>query len=131
MSAWDVIAEQRIREAQARGELDNLPGAGAPLALDDDALVPEDLRVAHRILKNAGLLPPQLEPCREIREIEALLLQVDDGGARTRLISRINVLLARSAAGRRHGDMRVEQAYLETMADRLERRRGPENSPSP
>lgn len=121
MSAWDVIAERRISEAQARGELDNLPGAGAPLTLDDDALVPEDLRVAYRILKNAGLLPPQLEPCREIREIEALLLQVDDDGARTRLMARINVLLARSAAGRRHGDLRLEQAYLETIADRLER----------
>jgi hypothetical protein len=123
MSAWDVIAERRISEAQARGELDDLPGAGAPLALDDDALVPEDLRVAHRILKNAGLLPPQLEPHREIREIEALLLQVDDEGARTRLVSRINVLLARSATGRRHGDLRVEQVYVERVVEQLERRR--------
>jgi hypothetical protein len=123
MSAWDAIAERRISEAQARGELDDLPGAGAPLALDDDALVPEDLRVAHRILKNAGLLPPQLEPHREIREIEALLLQVDDGEGRTRLISRINFLLARSAAGRRQGDLRVEQSYAEKLSERLEQRR--------
>jgi hypothetical protein len=123
MSAWDVIAERRIGEAQARGELDNLPGAGAPLALDDDALVTEDLRVAHRILKNAGLLPPQLEPHREIREIEALLLQVDDDDGRTRLVSRINALLARSAAGRRQGDLRVEQAYIEKLSERLEERR--------
>jgi hypothetical protein len=123
MTAWDDIAERRICEAQARGELDDLPGAGAPLALEDDALVPEDLRVAHRILKNAGLLPPQLEPHREIREIEALLAQVDDGGGRAGLISRVNVLLARSAIGRRHGDLRLEQAYLENIADRLERAR--------
>ena len=51
----DLIAERKIAEAISRGELDNLPGAGQPLELDDDALVPEDLRIAVRILKNAGL----------------------------------------------------------------------------
>ena len=29
--------------------------------LDDDALVPEDLRMAYRILKNAGFIPPEVE----------------------------------------------------------------------
>ena len=28
---FDLIAEQKIAEAIARGELDNLPGAGRPL----------------------------------------------------------------------------------------------------
>ena len=51
----DLLAERKIAEAILRGELDNLPGAGRPLELDDDALVPEDLRIALRILKNAGL----------------------------------------------------------------------------
>lgn len=124
MRFLDVIAERRIDEARERGELDNLPGSGAPLELGDDALVPEDLRVAHRILKNAGMLPPQLEPHREIREIEALLLQTEDECGRGRLLSRINFLLARSAAGRHHGDLRVEQAYAERLSERLERRRG-------
>jgi hypothetical protein len=124
MNFLDVIAERRIDEARERGELDNLPGSGAPLERGDDALVPEDLRVAHRILKNAGMLPPQLEPHREIREIEALLLQTEDESGRGRLLSRINFLLARSAAGRHHGDLRVEQAYAERLSERLERRRG-------
>jgi hypothetical protein len=124
MNFLDVIAERRIDEARERGELDNLPGSGATLERGDDALVPEDLRVAHRILKNAGMLPPQLEPHREIREIEALLLQTEDESGRGRLLSRINFLLARSAAGRHHGDLRVEQAYAERLSERLERRRG-------
>ncbi|HEY7655606.1 MAG TPA: DnaJ family domain-containing protein [Burkholderiales bacterium] len=125
MRFLDVIAERRIDEARERGEFDNLPGSGAPLELGDDALVPEDLRVAHRILRNAGMLPPQLEPHREIREIEALLLQTDDGSGRARLLSRINFLLARGAAGRRQGDLRVEQAYAEKLSEQLERRRKP------
>jgi len=116
----DFIAERRIREAQERGDFDDLPGTGVPLELDDDALVPQDLRVAHRILRNAGLLPPQLEPHREIREIEALLLQVEDDDGRTRLLSRINFLLSR--AGRR-GHLQVEASYFEDIVRKLGRSR--------
>ena len=57
----EFIAEQRIAEAVSRGELDDLPGAGRPLELGDDALVPEDLRLAYRILKNAGVAPPEVK----------------------------------------------------------------------
>lgn len=56
----DSIAERKIAEAIANGELDDLPGAGKPLELDDDALIPEDLRMAYRILKNAGYAPEEI-----------------------------------------------------------------------
>ena len=54
------MAERKIAEAVANGELDNLPGAGKPLELDDDALVPEELRMAYRVLKNAGYAPAEV-----------------------------------------------------------------------
>jgi hypothetical protein len=57
----DFLVEQRLEEAVSRGELSNLPGEGRPLELDDDPLVPEELRAAYRILKNAGLVPPEVE----------------------------------------------------------------------
>ena len=57
----DIIAERRIAEAIARGELEGLPGEGRPLELDDNPLVPEELRAAHRILKNAGIAPPEVK----------------------------------------------------------------------
>jgi DnaJ-like protein len=123
MQTLDAIAERRIREAQERGEFDNLPGAGAPLALDDDALVPEDLRAAYRILKNSGFLPLELQVYGEIREVEQLLQRVTDDGGRARLTSRINFLLGRSAAGRRHGDLRVDEQYFERISGRLEQLR--------
>ena len=123
MSSLDAIAELRIREAQERGEFDDLPGAGAPLELDDDALVPEELRTAYRVLKNAGFLPPEIDAHREIREIEQLLLRVGDECERARLVSRINFLLTRNAAGRRHGNLKLQDAYLEQVAGRLESRR--------
>lgn len=123
MLTLDAIVERRIREAQERGEFDDLPGAGAPLEPEDNALVPEDLRAAYRILKNSGFLPPELEVHREIREVEQLLQRVADDGERMRLVSRINFLLGRGAAGRRRGDLRVDQQYFERIAERLEQRR--------
>jgi hypothetical protein len=58
MHALEIIAERRIEEAVARGELQGLPGEGRPLDLDDeDPLMPYELRMAKRILKNADLSP--------------------------------------------------------------------------
>ena len=123
MLALDAIAERRICEAQERGDFDDLPGAGTPLELGDDALVPEELRAAYRVLKNAGFLPPELEVCRQIRDIEELLRRVDDQSQRASLLSRINFLRSRSAEGRRCGSLRVQDDYVEKIAERLVQRR--------
>jgi len=66
-SAFDRIAEERIARAVADGEFDRLPGAGRPLELDDDLLVPAEVRMSNRILKNAGCIPPELEALKEAR----------------------------------------------------------------
>ena len=72
----DFLAERRIAEAVSRGELDDLPGAGRPLELDDDALVPEELRLAHRILKNAGYTPADLP--RGHKKLSLLKLRLEN-----------------------------------------------------
>ncbi len=69
-----ALVERRIEEAVARGEFDDLPGAGRPLDLDDDLLVPEELRVAHRILKNSGYVPPE---ARQLAEVNQLIAQIE------------------------------------------------------
>jgi len=119
MQSFDSIAEQRIREAQERGEFDELPGMGMPLTLDDDTLVPEDLRVAYRLLKNAGFVPAELAAHGEIRELEQLLHAAETNDERRRLLSRLNYLLARAAAGRQRGHLQVEEHYFEQIAERL------------
>jgi hypothetical protein len=60
MLALELIAERKIAEAIAQGEFDGLPGTGKPLALEEDPLVPEELRMANRILKNAGFVPSEV-----------------------------------------------------------------------
>jgi hypothetical protein len=56
MHVLEWIAEQRIEEAVSRGEFAGLPGEGAPLPPEDNEHVPDDMRLAWRVLKNAGLL---------------------------------------------------------------------------
>ena len=67
------IAEQRIREAMERGEFDNLPFQGQPINLDDLVGVPEHLRMGYKILKNAGVLPAEMQLKKEIVSLKNLL----------------------------------------------------------
>ena len=89
----DKLAEQKITEAIQRGELDNLPGKGKPLQLDDDAMVPEELRAGFRLLKNAGYLPPGLQLRREIESVESLIVQARCSEERMNLSKKLRYLL--------------------------------------
>lgn len=75
----DQWAERHILDAQSKGEFDNLPGAGSPLVLDDDSGVPQELRVAYRILKNAGYVPAEIQDRKEAVDLQLLLKQVTVG----------------------------------------------------
>jgi hypothetical protein len=83
------IAEQRILEAQRNGEFDNLPGKGKPLRLEDLSWVPEDLRMAYHLLKNAHVLPPEAELLKDIHALEDLLKHIEDEGERRALAKSI------------------------------------------
>ncbi len=77
LKALDDLIETRIRDAQSRGEFDHLPGAGRPLPDEDLAGVPEELRVAVRILKNAGCVPAEVAA---LRDLDAMVAQLARGG---------------------------------------------------
>src|SRR5438132_8689562 len=61
----DYISEQ-IREAEARGEFDNLQGAGKPLNLDSNVYA-GDKAVGYSLLKSQGYAPKEIELAKEIR----------------------------------------------------------------
>lgn len=121
-TGFAAIVERRIAEAMARGEFDRLPGAGKPLALDDDPLVPEEMRVAYRILKNAGFVPPELERLAEINRLLAALerdaIAADGGRASQRLRA---LLIQLEASGRPATAARAWHDYQEALARRLGR----------
>jgi len=89
----DFLVEKAIQEAIARGDLDDLPGAGRALDLHEDPLVPEEVRVAYRILKNAGYLPAEVNTLRQIGELEALVnSRKADAAARARAVRKLALL---------------------------------------
>ncbi|MEJ2183656.1 MAG: DUF1992 domain-containing protein [Nitrospirota bacterium] len=90
MRAIARIAEERIRKAAEEGAFVDLPGAGKPLDLREDAFVPEDLRMAYRMLKNAGCIPPELELQNEIMSLRTLVESIDDDQERLRALRVMN-----------------------------------------
>jgi DnaJ-like protein len=83
--AFERVAEQKIREAMAQGEFDNLPGAGKPIDLDEYFQTPEHLRMAYSILKSARCLPQEIDLMNEIAALDRALGEVPSVDARRRL----------------------------------------------
>jgi len=76
------IAENRIKEAMAQGQFENLPGAGQPLNLEEYFSTPEDLRMAYSILKSANCAPVEVELVSEIARLERALAHNEDPSTR-------------------------------------------------
>ena len=72
MPLFDKVIETLIKEAQARGEFDNLPGKGKPDDLTDYFNAPEDVRVAQVMLRSAGMVPVEIELLQEIAALKEL-----------------------------------------------------------
>ena len=116
----DEIAEARIAAAIERGDFEDLPGVGQPLELDDDRDVPQALRIAYRILKNAGCLPPELELRSEITRAEQLLITTTDPVDRSRLTKKISYLMTRLSLYRgTEIDLRTAQRYYNKIEKRF------------
>ncbi len=118
--AFDKIAEKKIREAMENGEFDDLPGKGKPLQLEDDRHLPQDIRLAHKILKNANCLPPELELRKEILTIEELLGGVKDTKEKYRQIKKLNYLIMKLNMSRRSSlDLEKNQVYYEKLVEKM------------
>lgn len=120
MHLLEQLAEARIQEAIDRGDLCGLPGEGQPLVLEDDSAIPETLRAAYRILKNAGFLPPELQLRKELREAEQLLQQLPES-ERHRAHARLELLQLRLAASRRQPmNLLLEDQYRQRLLERFD-----------
>jgi hypothetical protein len=118
MKLLDALVEQRIAAAAARGEFDDLPGAGAPQKLDDDLLVPEEVRVANRILKNAGFVPPTVELLRSLQHLQEELSATGDRSTRCRLQAKL-LALDMALESLRGEPTVVPREYCRRIAERL------------
>jgi hypothetical protein len=121
MKLLDALVEQRIAAAAARGEFDGLPGAGAPLELDDDLLVPEEVRIANRILKNAGFVPPAIEQLRSLCDLQSELNADGDPALRCTLRAK-RLALDMALESLRGAPLLAPREYCERIAQRLSER---------
>lgn len=97
------LIEQKILEAQRNGGFDNLPGQGKKLVLEEDAGIPDELRVAYRVLKNAGAIPQEVHLMNETTALKERVKSETDPGKREQLMKdlremqlRLTILLERT-----------------------------------
>jgi hypothetical protein len=95
MDKFLIMSEDKIRRAYENGEFDNLPGFGKPLQLDDMSGVPEELRMAYKLMKNAGFSPEENIIKQEMMSIERLMKQTDNLAEREELQKKLNQKLLR------------------------------------
>ncbi|CAA9211729.1 MAG: hypothetical protein AVDCRST_MAG77-310 [uncultured Chloroflexi bacterium] len=69
---WESHVDKMIRDAQARGDFDNLPGAGKPLDLEENVFA-GDMASAFRLVRNANAAPLWVQLDKEIGDDAAAL----------------------------------------------------------
>ena len=105
---------------------ENLPGKGKPLKLDDDSRVAPHLRASYRILKNAGILPPEMQLRKEISHLHQLLNEVQCEDEAKLLVREINEKIqALNILGGFSVQTEMDQIYSEKILDRLRSRKSP------
>jgi hypothetical protein len=120
-TGFEKIIEERILQAQRRGDFDNLPGSGKPLDIEDDSHIPEDLRLAYKVLKNAGCVPPEIELKKEIHHTRDLLAAMEDTAQKYRTLTRLNYLILKLNCLRKTDVSReMPQHYAAILTDRME-----------
>lgn len=107
MNILQELAERAIQEAQQRGEFEGLSGQGQPLPQESDPFMPETLRMAYKMLKNAGYVPEEIQAQREIRSLIECLEQETDESRKMRQIQKVQLFIAKAKI--RHGGLLQEE----------------------
>jgi len=100
---FEAIVEERIKAAQKQGRFDNLEGKGKPLVFGESH-VPDECRMAHKILKNSGFLPPEVDIRKQMGRVrERMARPGQTSGAQATLQKKLNYLMAKLDAVRSTG----------------------------
>ena len=80
---WAKLAEDRIEEAIANGEFKHLPGHGRPLDLEEYFAMPAAERAGTALLKNANVVPPEVQLLKEIGQLEEAVREAESASGET------------------------------------------------
>ncbi|MEU0739335.1 DUF1992 domain-containing protein [Streptomyces sp. NPDC006134] len=89
---FESWVDRQIRDAEARGEFDRLPGAGKPLPADVDAVYDELWWVKRKLAREgASVLPPALALRKEAEDVLEAALRAPSEPAVRRMVEDLNV----------------------------------------
>ena len=115
------IAERKILQAMEEGSLPDLSHwKNKPLPEEDLSNVPPDLRMAYRLLKNAGYVPEEVVLQKEITRLEQLLETCQDEKTKVRQLKKISCLRTKLECRMgRSLELGEDGPYYEKVVDRL------------
>lgn len=114
------IAEQRISQAIEDGSLSFEKWKNKPLLLEDDHFVPDDLKIAYKMLKNSGYLPPEIEEKKEIQRIEDLIASTEDEHVRIKQMKKLNLMLMKVDSRRgKPQNITLQDEYYSKIVERV------------
>ncbi|MCF6290918.1 MAG: DUF1992 domain-containing protein [Desulfobacterales bacterium] len=115
-----LIAERKISAAISEGQLNNSTLHGKPLPVENNQLVPPDLRMAYKILKNAGYVPPEVEARKEIFQLRELIARTSDEHTRLQQLKKLEVLVFKLNSMRsRPANLEAQEQYFPKVVDRI------------
>lgn len=124
-SALLSIAERRIAQAIKDGTLQTDSWKNKPLPLDDDSSIPDDLKMAYKILKNSGFVPPEVETRKDIQKLEDLISQTEDEHQRVKQMKKLSVLLMKLDNQRgRPASIEADEEYYRRIVEKVTIRSG-------
>ena len=100
------------------GAFEHLEGEGRTLDLSEDSQTPEHLRMAYRILKNAGYVPAEVTLRHQIAAVEQELMTSETSEGGIDAWKRLAVLRMRLGSDL---DLRIEAHYHDALMSRLAR----------
>ncbi|MDP4170752.1 MAG: DUF1992 domain-containing protein [Bacillota bacterium] len=95
MDLSTILSEEKIKRAYSDGEFDHLPGFGKPLQLEDLSSVPEELRMAYKLMKNAGYTQEENQLRNEMMTLDDLIRNCQDPEEEQKLRKKLSQKLHR------------------------------------
>ncbi len=115
------IAEKKIKKAIEEGKLSPIEHwKNKPLEFERDSFVADDLKIAYKILKNSGYLPPELETRKKIANLQELISATEDEHIRLKQMQKLNVLLRKLDSQRDSGSaLQANDDYYKKIVEQI------------
>ncbi len=117
-----ALIDEIIQDAMRKGQFNDLPGAGEPLKLEDDSMVPPEQRMAHKMLRDNGYVPDWMaqgqaldaerealiRDLRRARSQQQVVVLREQAAKHNRQVLSYNLKVPKGVTHKRHFDFEAE-----------------------